>query len=444
MHPVRPFAHAVTLAGTVLLLAAGTLRAGETSGDRAEAAFREAREYTVRIRSRIETPFVEDEEGAFSGAGFLVDATRGWIVTNAHVVGRGPAEIQVAFWGEPFHPARKIYVDSFSDVAIIAVDLKHPRRAALLDPTARPTVGEPVGAFGHPLDMPFTGTRGIVSGYTDQFGPGLLQIDATIDHGNSGGPVIALASGRILGIATLGYGRLNMATPIQDVCRILDLLHAGAAASPPRMGFALLRDEDGSYTLRVARSLDPAHWPFETGDRIVRLAGSTDSLKNLSDLVGALRGRTGAVSIVVERRARRQTVVAHPIPRQPLLERYGIMIDGALIAPVDFEDEPDSPEAVRLAVHFVQSASTALSLGIQQGDILYSVDGRRFNDLDALVAYLHGRPASKPLDVVLKRSSSAATSAFDYLARTLPYEQVQSVGPVETPAVAGRLSARPH
>jgi len=195
MHSMRSYVHALALAGTVLLLAAGPLRAAETSGDRAEAAFREAREYTVRIRTRIETPFLEDEQGAYSGAGFLVDATRGWIVTNAHVVGRGPAEIQVAFWGEAFHPARKIYVDSFSDVAIVAVDLAHPRRAALLDPSARPTVGEPVGAFGHPLDIPFTGTRGIVSGYTDQFGPGLLQIDATIDHGNSGGPVIALGSG---------------------------------------------------------------------------------------------------------------------------------------------------------------------------------------------------------------------------------------------------------
>jgi len=194
----------------------------------------------------------------------------------------------------------------------------------------------------------------------------------------------------------------------------------------------------------VARSLDPARWPFEAGDRIVGLAGSSDSLKNLSDLVGVLRGRTGAVPLVVERRSRRQTVVTHPTLRKPLLERYGIMIDGALLAPVDYEDEPDSPEAVRLAVHFVESASTALSLGIQPGDILYSVDGHRFNDLEALAAYLHGRPESKPLEVVLKRSNSATTSAYDYLARTLPYEEVKTVGPVETPAVAGRLSARPH
>jgi S1-C subfamily serine protease len=87
----------------VLIVVAGlcphTGLAAESQRDSAETAFRDAREYTVRIRTQIVTPFIEDEEGAFVGAGFLVDAKRGWIATNAHVVGRGPAEIQVAFWG---------------------------------------------------------------------------------------------------------------------------------------------------------------------------------------------------------------------------------------------------------------------------------------------------------------------------------------------------------
>jgi S1-C subfamily serine protease len=441
MHSRRSTILAAALAGALVL--AGTAAAGAGNpGDQAEAAFRDARDYTVRIRTRIEHPFMEDEEGAFTGAGFLVDSTRGWIVTNAHVVGHGPAEIQVAFWGEPFRPARKIYVDSFSDVAILAVTLKRPRRAAALDPATRPTVGEPVGAYGHPLDIPYTATRGIVSGYTDQFGPGLLQIDATVDHGNSGGPVIALSSGRILGIATLKYGRLNMATPIEDVCRILDLLLAGDAVSPPRMGFALLKDEDDRYTLRVARSLDAARWPFEPGDRIVGLAGHADSLRNLSDLVRVLRGRTDAVTLTVERRDRRMTVTAHPSLRPLVLDRYGVLIDGALIAPVDFEDAAGLGDAIRLCVHFVESASAAMSLGIQGGDILHSLDGRRFDNLESLMAYLKRRPKSKPIDIVLKRIGDTGTSMFDYLARTLPDEDVRTVGPVDTQVATSRLSSR--
>ena len=65
--------------------------------DRAEIVFREARAYTVRIRTQITTPFMEDERGAFEGAGFLVDANRRWVLTNAHVVGRSPSDVQAAF-----------------------------------------------------------------------------------------------------------------------------------------------------------------------------------------------------------------------------------------------------------------------------------------------------------------------------------------------------------
>ena len=101
----------------------------------AQAAFREARGYTVRVRTQIETPFLEDERGALEGAGFLVDAARGWIVTNAHVAGRSPSVVQVSFAGLPFQPARKLYIDSFADIAILAIaPPAGSRHAASLDP----------------------------------------------------------------------------------------------------------------------------------------------------------------------------------------------------------------------------------------------------------------------------------------------------------------------
>ncbi|MBI3221562.1 MAG: hypothetical protein HYZ46_00400, partial [Nitrosomonadales bacterium] len=76
--------------------AAPSSSAGRTDDTQAETVFRDAREYTVRIRTQIETPFTEDRQGSFSGAGFLVDSDRGWIVTNAHVVGQSPSEVKVA------------------------------------------------------------------------------------------------------------------------------------------------------------------------------------------------------------------------------------------------------------------------------------------------------------------------------------------------------------
>lgn len=197
----------IRLCHTLAFLAIGTVAASAAvaSTEDAERLFREARQYTVRVRTQITTPFVEDQPGSFEGAGFLVDAKRGWILTNAHVVGRCPSEVQVAFADEPFQDAKKVYVDSFTDVAVLEIrNVGKGRKVAVLDCLEDSRVGEPVGVFGHPLGMYFTGTRGIVSGKTDQFGPDLLQIDATVDHGNSGGPTLALRDGRVIGIATAG------------------------------------------------------------------------------------------------------------------------------------------------------------------------------------------------------------------------------------------------
>jgi len=81
----------------------------------AEAAFRAAKAWTVRIQVERTVSFVEDEPGAFQGAGFVVDAARGWILTNAHVAGRSPTSLKVAFEGGKLIPAERVYVDPYLD-----------------------------------------------------------------------------------------------------------------------------------------------------------------------------------------------------------------------------------------------------------------------------------------------------------------------------------------
>ena len=412
--------------------------------DAAEAIFRGARAYTVRIRTEIVTPFAEDSRGAFMGAGFVVDASRGWVLTNAHVVGQSPSTVLVAFADEPFVPTRKIYVDSFTDVAVVAIEVKgRALRAAPLDCSETPNVGESVGAFGHPLGLLFTGSRGIVSGRTDQIGPDLLQIDATVDHGNSGGPVIRLRDGRVVGIATAGAGgqrsdRVNFATPMKDVCRILDLLKAGVAPDPPKMPFSLLVNEDGSHTLQVGCTFDSTRWPFEPGDRIVSLPGREGSLKTLSDLVTALRGRPGPVPLLVERQGKRVQIEITPERRAPVLERRAAIIDGALIAPAAFEDAPALREAAEFMIQSVEPGSAAEGLGLGQQDILDTFDGHRFESLQLLMAYLRQHPRGTPIRLVLRRWSGAIHGIFDYHVRELPGEDVRFVGVEEPVASDGR------
>jgi hypothetical protein len=78
----------------------------------AEAAFRAAKAWTVRVQVERTVSFVEDEPGAFQGAGFVVDAERGWILTNAHVAGRSPTNLKIAFEGGKLIPSRRSAIRS--------------------------------------------------------------------------------------------------------------------------------------------------------------------------------------------------------------------------------------------------------------------------------------------------------------------------------------------
>ena len=90
-----------------------------------EKIFEDANSYTVKIKTQVEIPFKEDEAGVFSGAGFLVDQERGWIMTNAHVVSKSPSKVEVAFKDQDYYLAKKIYLDSYLDLAILEISPEH-------------------------------------------------------------------------------------------------------------------------------------------------------------------------------------------------------------------------------------------------------------------------------------------------------------------------------
>ena len=179
----------------VIGLFAGVVPAQAENG---EAVFKKAPAYTVQIRTVVEMPFADDERGSGLGSGFVVDAKRGWVMTNAHVAARSPSQIRIAFRGGEYKPATKVYVDPYLDLAILQLNdaQRQELRAAKLDCGEMPSMGHPVGAFGHPWGLYYTGTRGIVSGVTARFRGEMLQTDAPINGGNSGGPLISLETGK--------------------------------------------------------------------------------------------------------------------------------------------------------------------------------------------------------------------------------------------------------
>ncbi len=420
------FAAILSLCATApLAAAAGT----------SEDVFKNALGYTVQIRSTLPVPFDGDRKGSGLGAGFLVDAGRGWIMTNAHVVGRSPSRIEIAFNGQEFSEARKVYVDPFLDLAIIRVSddvdtkgITEPQ----LECGTMPSVGHAVGAFGHPWRLQFTGTRGIISGVTARYRTELLQTDAPINQGNSGGPLISLESGRIVGINTAGIRgaqNTNFAVAIRYACRILQLLQNGEDPSPPDLKLVYFRDVDNRKELKVARSYaGDGTLRLLPGDVIQQVVGMDGAIENETQLLHALRGRLGNSSLKVLRSGQETMVAGAKPPMRRVLETRGVYASGVLFGPITIRDALEIG-ARGLMVHHVESGSIGESREIEKADLLEAVDGAPVLDVDALYTRLNeARKSGRRVTLTFKKLAGG-DALFSYAQRNLPVAELRIIGP---------------
>jgi putative serine protease PepD len=171
--------------------------------------YREASPAVANIVTRaVEYDFFMDPvpvEGA--GSGFVIDP-RGYILTNLHVV-EGAQSIEIILGDQSRFPAQYVGADQRNDVALLKIDPKGRKLAALpLGDSAALQVGQKVLAIGNPFGFQSTLTTGVVSalGRTVQtsqttFIDEAIQTDAAINRGNSGGPLIN-SHGEVIGINT--------------------------------------------------------------------------------------------------------------------------------------------------------------------------------------------------------------------------------------------------
>jgi serine protease Do len=163
---------------------------------------------TVVNHMRLQShPFGGASQPTASGSGVIIDP-QGYVVTNNHVV-EGSDSLEVVLASGETRSARLVGSDAFADIAVLQVEGDLPTSAAWgnsddLQP------GEPVIAIGSPLgDFKNTVTVGVVSatGRSIETDSGfrmedMIQTDAAINSGNSGGPLVSLA-GQVIGINTL-------------------------------------------------------------------------------------------------------------------------------------------------------------------------------------------------------------------------------------------------
>lgn len=202
-----------------------------------------------------------------SGSGFVYkkDDKIGYILTNNHVVSSGN-KIEVTFTSGEKVTATLLGSDELADLAVLSVPADKVIKVSEIGSSKNLELGNTVLTIGSPLGTDYSGTvtKGIVSGKdrlvpisvgnssSDDWLMSVIQTDAAISPGNSGGPLINL-DGQVVGINSMklvdtGVEGIGFAIPIEEAMSIIDKLEKGEKIVRPVLGVALI-DLDEAYTL---------------------------------------------------------------------------------------------------------------------------------------------------------------------------------------------------
>ena len=208
--------------------------------------YRTARPATVYITSTtVRRDFFYQAVASQSlGSGFLIN-DQGFILTNFHVVS-GSSRLQVTLSDQSQYYATALDTDRSDDLALIKINLKKKVDFLRLGDSEHLQVGQKVLAIGNPFGLEGTLTVGVVSsigrsieGENQQRLEGMVQTDAAINGGNSGGPLLD-SNGSVIGINTAILGQTNLgigfALPINRAKALLADYQAGRVTERPKIG----------------------------------------------------------------------------------------------------------------------------------------------------------------------------------------------------------------
>jgi S1-C subfamily serine protease len=299
-----------------------------------------------------------------SGAGVIVHP-EGYVVTNSHVVDGGQSFTVELFGDQGSLPAQLVANDPSGDLAVLKITRAGGFRHVSLCPARELMLGETAIAIGNPHGLGDTVTVGVVSALGRQAKMvngvalrGLIQTDASINTGNSGGALLNL-DGELIGI---NVSLLPSATGI---------------------AFAINSDQVGALLQRaVGRTPPPNALPSEKG-------------------VGAAPIRSGTAPTPSPTQAPRPTPTPTPTPAPTPRIVAPPRVQPAP-KPAPRETTPLRPEdfgfsleddGARIVVSSVTRTAAAGIAGLHQGDVLLSIDGRPVeSSIDILFAFSASRP----------------------------------------------------
>ena len=385
------------------MLASGT-RANEL-----EKILNDANKYTVKINNSTDTPFLEDTYSPSSGSGFLIDKALGLIVTNAHVSSYSPSLNRVNFkYSDPIK-SKQVYIDPEIDLAILKIDPKDIPKTAIeakLQCKNDYKQGSGVVAFGHPAGKDFTITRGIISAIryeTDFFEA--IQTDAAINRGNSGGPLINISTGEIIGISSFGSEEnqgLNFALPSYSVCKVIELFKNKKDPSPLDLKVIFSNNKEQGKFLKISEILKSENNPLKVGDEIIEVDGK--KVENPTQLSNETRGKTN-ITLKLIRENKTIELKLSPKPKGSVTERVGLIFSNIIVGnkgsstSLDINQRMNNPQD-NLVVQNLRSGPGSGKL--RKFDVIQYIDGKEFKTIQSLHDYLKDK---KEIEIFFRRPS---------------------------------------
>ncbi|MGH6717094.1 MAG: DegQ family serine endoprotease [Bradyrhizobium sp.] len=337
------------------------------------------------------------------GSGVIVNADKGYILTNYHVI-RDAKTITVTLYDNRNFKAKVIGSDSKSDLAVVQIDAKNLQQITLGDSTNL-EVGDYVIAIGNPLGLEHTATFGIVSGLARPGGASdgrggesigdydnYIQTDAAINPGNSGGAMINL-KGELVGInsaiatntgTNIGIGfaiPINLAKTVMDQLIKYGKVERGVlgvevqSLSPAlAQQFKLPNGVSGGLITQVVQGSAAEKAGLKQGDIITAINGQ--SVKNPNALAGyiGIRRIGSPLTLTVYRDGKKMTVHA-TIGKGSAgtsAAEGGHPQLGASFGDID-QNSPLYGQVQGVQVNSVEPNGAAAEAGLQPGDVIVAV-----------------------------------------------------------------------
>ncbi len=391
----------------------------------------------------------QTREAQSLGSGFIISAD-GYVVTNNHVVApSGNAgeikSITVTMPNGSEYPARLVGRDAASDLAVLKIDGQRNLPFVNFGDSRRSRVGDWILAIGNPFGLGGTVTSGIISAVYRNTGSGsaydrYIQTDASINRGNSGGPMFDM-NGQVIGInnaifsPTGGSVGIGFAIPSEIAAPIVEKLRKGETIQRGYLGIRIqplsedlaaslgLAHNKGEFVQGVEPGQSAANAGIKAGDVVVKVDGKEVTRdQTLSYLVANTQPGT-SIPIELIRNGKRMTVNARVGTRPSEEDLQKQMFDPDAEQDPNSFKQPDAqgdalaekalgvavipltpqianqlganPNTTGVVVNAVDASSDAATKGLRRGDIILSANYQNLTSVKDLEAAIRAAQSAR-------------------------------------------------